>query len=107
MVFTNDKNPRSECVHDYLPTLVQYGATLGANSTIICGHTIGRYAFVAAGAIITSNVPDYALMVGTPAKHCGWVCKCSTRLYFDGSITVCHKCGTKFTWVSNIVTEIV
>ncbi len=75
MVFTNVYNPRAAINRkdEYLPTLVKQGATLGANCTIICGVTVGRYAFVGAGSVVTKDVPDYALMVGVPAKQIGWV----------------------------------
>jgi len=82
MVFTNIINPRSEISRkdEYMDTLVRKGATLGANSTIICGHTIGQYAFVAAGAVITSDVPDFALMVGVPARLSAWVSRLGNKL---------------------------
>jgi hypothetical protein len=82
MVFTNVINPRSHVnrKNEYQRTLVGKGATLGANCTVVCGHTIGRYAFVAAGAVVTSDVPDYALVMGMPARHTGWMCVCGERL---------------------------
>ena len=82
MVFTNVINPRSHVnrKNEYLPTLVKRGATLGANSTVVCGVSIGEYAFVAAGAVVTKDVPDYALMMGVPAKQVGWMCQCGERL---------------------------
>lgn len=81
-VFTNVNAPRANFpVHGaYRRTLVKKGASLGANSTIVCGHTVGRSALVAAGAVVTHDVPDYALMVGVPARQCGWVCECGQRL---------------------------
>src|ERR671938_585471 len=82
MVFTNVINPRShvERKSEYRQTLVRQGATLGANCTIVCGATIGRYAFVGAGAVVTRDVPDYALVVGNPARVIGWMCECGVRL---------------------------
>lgn len=82
MVFTNVINPRAHIrrMDELRPTLVKKGATLGANCTIICGHTIGRYAFIGAGAIVTADVPDHALMLGTPARQVGWVCTCGNKL---------------------------
>jgi UDP-2-acetamido-3-amino-2,3-dideoxy-glucuronate N-acetyltransferase len=82
MVFTNVVNPRSGVTrkHEYRPTLVRQGATLGANCTVICGTTIGRYAFVAAGAVVTKDVPDFALVVGVPARHAGWMSRHGERL---------------------------
>lgn len=81
-VFTNVNNPRSEIVrkHEYRKTLVKRGATLGANSTIVCGVTIGKFAFIGAGAVISKNVPDYALMVGVPGKQIGWVSEYGDKL---------------------------
>ncbi|MBV8552865.1 MAG: Gfo/Idh/MocA family oxidoreductase [Acidobacteriaceae bacterium] len=83
VVFTNVINPRSHVnrKNEYLPTLVKRGASLGANSTIVCGLTIGAHAFVAAGAVVTRDVPDYALVMGVPAKQTGWMCECGERLY--------------------------
>jgi len=82
MVFTNVYNPRSAITrkHEYRQTLVKQGATLGANCTIVCGVTIGRYAFVGAGAVITKDVPDYALMVGVPARQIGWMSEYGEQL---------------------------
>jgi UDP-2-acetamido-3-amino-2,3-dideoxy-glucuronate N-acetyltransferase len=88
MVFTNVDNPRSEIVRksEYRPTLVKRGATLGANCTVVCGHTIGEYAFVAAGAVVTRDVTAYALVAGVPARRIGWMCRCAAeRLSFDAS----------------------
>mgnify|MGYP003883847871 CR=1 FL=1 len=75
------------------PTLVKHGATLGANCTIVCGNTIGRYAFVGAGTVVTKNVPDHALMVGNPARQIGWMCVCGERLSDD---LVCLSCQMRY-----------
>lgn len=82
MVFTNVVNPRAEIErkHEYRPTLVKRGATIGANATVVCGHDIGRYAMIGAGAVVTRDVPDFALMVGNPARRLGWVCVCGAQL---------------------------
>src|SRR5205085_1653628 len=82
MVFTNVVNPRSHMSRktEYRETIVRRGASLGANSTILCGHTIGRYAFIGAGAVVTADVPDYALVVGNPARVVGWMCHCGVKL---------------------------
>ena len=98
MVFTNVVNPRSEVVrkNEYKPTLVRLGATLGANSTILCGHTIGRYAFIGAGAVVTRDVPDYALMVGNPARRIGWMCRCGIRLPAGATRPACPACGATY-----------
>ncbi|MBX9574773.1 MAG: acetyltransferase [Caulobacteraceae bacterium] len=88
MVFTNVYNPRSsvERKSEYRTTLIKKGATLGANSTIVCGVTVGRYAFVGAGAVVNQDVPDHALMVGVPARRIGWMSAAGTRLHGDGVI---------------------
>ena len=98
MVFTNVCNPRSEIprMAELKATLVKKGATLGANCTIICGVTIGRYAFVGAGAVVTKNVPDHALVVGTPARLISWVCECGLKLRWKSEEADC-ACGMRFT----------
>ncbi|MBX3086369.1 MAG: N-acetyltransferase [Anaerolineae bacterium] len=96
MVFTNVKTPRSAFPRntsaDYLPTLVQYGASIGANATIVCGITIGRWAFIGAGAVVTKDVPAYALMLGVPARRVGWVCECGETITFEGKTATCAAC---------------
>lgn len=92
-VFTNVLTPRAHFpVHgEYARTLVREGASLGANSTVVCGHTIGRSALIAAGAVVTADVPDYALMAGVPARRIGWVCECGHKL--DSSLKCsCGRC---------------
>jgi UDP-2-acetamido-3-amino-2,3-dideoxy-glucuronate N-acetyltransferase len=98
MVFTNVVNPRSHISrkHEYLPTLVKRGATLGANSTIVCGHVVGRYAFVGAGAVVTDDVPDYALVVGVPALRVAWICECGARLPSSAPDAACGSCGSRY-----------
>lgn len=95
MVFTNVHTPRAEIrkMDQLRPTLVKKGATIGANATIVCGTTIGRYAFIGAGAVVTRNVSDHALVVGNPAKQIGWVCHCGERLNMDLS---CDACGSAY-----------
>jgi UDP-2-acetamido-3-amino-2,3-dideoxy-glucuronate N-acetyltransferase len=97
MVFTNVINPRSEYprMNELKPTLVKQGATLGANCTILCGVSVGRYAFVAAGAVVTKDVPDYALVVGSPARVKGWMCECGNKLNSEGKDLCCPHCGNK------------
>jgi len=97
MVFTNVVNPRSHIVrkHEFRGTLVKQGASLGANSTVVCGVSIGRYAFIGAGAVVTKDVPDYALMVGVPAQRVGWMCYCGIRLP-EGSMASCRECGRRY-----------
>jgi len=99
VVFTNVKNPRSSVSrkNEFMPTLVKKGATLGANSTIVCGHNIGRYAFVGAGAVVVKDVPDYALVIGNPARVTGWVCECGVKLSLADAAGCCTACGRKFT----------
>ncbi len=100
MVFTIVNNPRSEIVRksEYRPTLVKRGATLGANCTVVCGHTIGEYAFVAAGAVVTRDVPAYALVAGVPARRIGWMCRCAAeRLSLDAAGSArCSLCGAAY-----------
>jgi UDP-2-acetamido-3-amino-2,3-dideoxy-glucuronate N-acetyltransferase len=104
MVFTNVLDPRCKYpqagAQYYLKTLVREGASLGANSTIICGHTIGRFAFVGAGAVVTKDVPDFALVVGNPARVVGWISEAGKKLEFDPEGTAsCEKSGKKYRMV--------
>lgn len=97
MVFTNIKTPRAayprNTSDDYASTLVKKGASIGANATVICGVTIGEWAFVAAGAVVTRDVPPYALVAGVPARLCGWACECGLPLRFEGRSATCIECG--------------
>jgi UDP-2-acetamido-3-amino-2,3-dideoxy-glucuronate N-acetyltransferase len=101
MVFTNVINPRSHVPrrNEYQQTLVKRGASLGANTTVVCGHTIGQYAFVGAGAVVTRDVPDFALMIGNPARISGWMCRCGEKLASGStapSAARCAVCGTAY-----------
>lgn len=99
MVFTNVINPRSAVVRrgQYSKTVVKQGASIGANATIVCGHDIGRYAFIGAGAVVTKHVPDYALVVGNPARQIGWMSEYGHRLEFDlNSEAVCQESGERY-----------
>ncbi|TFB13057.1 oxidoreductase [Candidatus Marinimicrobia bacterium MT.SAG.4] len=100
MVFTNISDPRSKYpqrgAEYYKKTLVREGASLGANSTIVCGNTIGKHSFVGAGAVVTKDVPDYALMVGVPATRAGWVCECGNRLTVQDTKLECKNCKRKY-----------
>ena len=101
MVFTNVINPRSHVVrkHEYQRTRVGRGASLGANCTVVCGHDIGKYAFIGAGSVVTRNVPDYALVVGNPARITGWVCECGVKLASGATpppSATCASCGTLY-----------
>ena len=101
MVFTNVYNPRSAVTRkdEYRKTLIKRGATLGANSTIVCGITVGEYAFVGAGALINKNIPDFALMVGVPSKHIGWMSRFGERLDLPlkgNAETICPKTNEKY-----------
>lgn len=111
MVFTNISDPRSKYpqkgTEHYKKTLVREGASMGANSTIICGNTIGKHAFIGAGAVVTKDVQDYALMVGVPAKRVGWVCECGQKLPDEQSNLSCGKCDRKYSYRNNGKDEIV
>lgn len=99
MVFTNVINPRSAIVRKdkYEKTIVKKGATIGANATIVCGNNIGEYAFIGAGAVITKDVPPYALMVGNPARQIGWMSEYGHRLEFnEENIAICPESGEKY-----------
>jgi len=93
MVFTNVFNPRAHRrrMDEARPTLVKRGATLGANCTIVCGYTIGAYAFVGAGAVVTKDVPDYALVAGNPARQMGWVCQCGEKITSQLKCLYCNR----------------
>jgi UDP-2-acetamido-3-amino-2,3-dideoxy-glucuronate N-acetyltransferase len=109
MVFTNILNPRSavERKGQYTPTKVGRGASIGANATIVCGHTIGRYAFIGAGAVVTKNVPDYALIIGNPGKQAGWMSEYGHRLAFDSlGVAICPESKQKYHLKENIVSRI-
>jgi len=97
-VFTNVLNPRSHVSrkHEYRPTLVRRGASIGANATIVCGVTLGEYAFIGAGAVVTSDVPAYGLMLGVPARRVGWMCQCGERLAVSGGTAACAACGATY-----------
>jgi UDP-2-acetamido-3-amino-2,3-dideoxy-glucuronate N-acetyltransferase len=109
MVFTNIINPRSAInrKNEYAKTLVKKGATIGANATIICGHTIGSYAFIGAGTVVTRNVPDYGLMVGNPARQTGWMSAFGHKLQFNQEgIAVCEESGEKYKLKDGVVSRI-
>ena len=97
-VFTNVMNPRSHISRksEYRKTVVRQGASIGANATIVCGSTLGQYAFIGAGAVVTSDVPDFALMVGVPARRVGWMCQCGLRLELKGGVASCPACGATY-----------
>lgn len=108
-VFTNVVNPRSAVNRksQYAKTLVKRGATIGANATIVCGHDIGRYAFIGAGAVVTKTVPDYALVIGNPARQTGWMSEYGHRLIFDAEgVAVCPESGEKYRLQEGVVVKI-
>jgi len=108
-VFTNVINPRSAINRkaEFVKTHVGKGATIGANATIICGHNIGNYAFVGAGAVVTKDIPNYAIFVGNPARQTGWMSEFGTKLKFDEQgIAVCKESGEKYLLKNNSVTKI-
>ena len=99
MVFTNDLTPRAKYPKGsvgYKKTLLKEGATVGANATIVCGHTIGKWAMIAAGAVVTKDVPDYALVYGNPARLKSYVCQCGKKLTKSNEYYVCSECGKKY-----------
>lgn len=108
MVFTNVFNPRSFISRkkEFRQTLVKRGATIGANATVICGNTIGQYAFIGAGSVVTKDVPDYALVYGNPGKVKGWVCQCAEEIVFHSGKAICKSCGKKYKKDQNGVTLI-
>jgi len=106
MVFTNVVNPRSRILRrdQYLQTLVKRGASIGANATIVCGHTIGEFAFIGAGAVVTKDVPAYALIVGNPGRHVGWMSEYGHRLEFDEKgFAVCPESKEKYQFIDGKV----
>lgn len=108
-VFTNVINPRSAINRrgEYAKTTVKRGATIGANATIVCGNDIGEYAFIGAGAVVTKNVPAYALLVGNPAKQMGWISEFGHKLKFDSqNEAICPESGDKYILINNSVTKI-
>ncbi|MDF0604366.1 N-acetyltransferase [Neisseriaceae bacterium TC5R-5] len=98
MVFTNVNNPRSHVVrkHEYRRTIIKKGASIGANATVVCGHTVGEHAFIGAGAVVTRDVPPYAVMVGAPARRIGWMCSCGERLSNEIANQACAACGVQY-----------
>ena len=105
-VFTNDLTPRAKYPKSsarYKRTLIKEGASIGANATVVCGHTIGRWALIGAGAVVTSNVPDHALMLGIPARQKGWVCECGELL---GEDLCCTACNRKYRQTENGLKEV-
>ena len=109
MVFTNVINPRSAIVRkeEYMKTIVKKGASIGANATIVCGNDIGQYSFIGAGAVVTKEIPDYALVVGNPAKQIGWVSEYGHRLIFDKSeIATCSESSQVYKLEQNTVKRI-
>jgi UDP-2-acetamido-3-amino-2,3-dideoxy-glucuronate N-acetyltransferase len=109
MVFTNVTNPRSAVNRksQYARTLVKKGATIGANATIVCGHDIGQFAFIGAGAVVTKNVPDYALVIGNPSRQTGWMSEYGHKLEFDkDGFAACPESGEKYQLVNGAVKKL-
>jgi len=108
MVFTNVINPRSAINRrdQYAKTTVKKGASIGANATIVCGHDIGRYAFIGAGAVVTKNIPDYALVVGNPARQIGWMSEFGHRLEFnENGIAICPESNDTYKLENGVVSK--
>jgi UDP-2-acetamido-3-amino-2,3-dideoxy-glucuronate N-acetyltransferase len=109
MVLTNVINPRSAVSrkNEFKTTLIKKGASIGANATIVCGNTIGEYAFIGAGAVVTKDVPAYALIIGNPGRHKGWMSEFGHKLHFDGNnMAVCEESGQQYKLENNSVTRI-
>ena len=109
MVFTNDLTPRARYPKGhagYKKTLVHHDATIGANATIVCGHELGEYCTIAAGAVVTSNVKPHALMAGVPAKQIGWTCECGQVLQKQDDLYVCPDCGRRYKILNNELSNI-
>jgi len=103
VVFTNDPNPRSKYPKSkfpeygrWLPTLIKEGASVGANATILCGTQIGKWSLIGAGAVVTKDVPDYALVLGVPARIAGWICECGNKIFFEKERATCSICAKKY-----------
>ena len=107
-VFTNVTNPRSHVSRksEYRRTLVRRGTSIGANATIVCGVTLGEYSFIGAGAVVTSDVPAYALMVGLPARRVGWMCQCGVRLQLKDGKASCASCGATYREGESVLRQI-
>ena len=108
MVFTNVINPRSAINRrgEFAKTIVEKGCTIGANATIVCGNTLGRYSFIGAGSVVTKDVKPFALMVGNPAKQIGWVSEHGIRLAFQNNIATCSESGIKYKLHDNFIEKI-
>ena len=112
-VFTNDPNPRSKYPKKkypehgkWLPTLVKEGSSIGANATIVCGNTIGKFAFIGAGTVVTKDVPDFAIAAGVPAKIIGWICECGNKIKFKKDKAICNICKKKYRKDKKIIYQI-
>jgi UDP-2-acetamido-3-amino-2,3-dideoxy-glucuronate N-acetyltransferase len=107
-VFTNVTNPRSHVSRksEYRTTLVRRGATIGANATIVCGITLGEYSFIGAGAVVTDDVPAFALMLGVPARRVGWMCQCGVRLDLLETTVTCAACGARYREEAGVLRQI-
>ncbi|GGG00467.1 acyltransferase [Paenibacillus aceti] len=107
MVFTNVRTPRSafprNTSNDYQKTVVKYGASIGANATVVCGVTIGEWALIAAGAVVNKDVLPYSLVAGVPARQIGWVCQCGLSLAFRDQVAACPECGRKYEMIEETV----
>jgi len=107
-VFTNVLNPRSfiSRKHEFRPTRVERGGSIGANATIVCGVTLGQYAFIGAGAVVTSDVPPFGLMLGVPARRVGWMCQCGERLALTAGQATCAACGARYAESEGLLRQI-
>jgi len=108
MTFTNDMNPRAKYPKrgEYLKTIVKEGVSFGAHTVIVCGTTIGKWAFIGAGGVVTKDIPDYAIAYGNPARVQGWVCECGEKLPKEFSYATCKNCKRKYKKTGNVVKEV-
>lgn len=103
MIFTNELNPRAKKENEHIKTIVKEGASIGAGATILCGKILGKYCFIGAGAVVAEDVPNYAIVVGVPARIVGWMCECGKSLQFENNVAICQECNKRYKRKDKIV----